>query len=93
MFGVVEVRADDCGLKHTNSSARTQAEANGFTETKQYPKNLNPHGSLVFKNKNTYISPDNTAHNYDYAWKAFDTTGNRIGTAVFENGELVIKKN
>jgi hypothetical protein len=92
VFGV-RVEAACGGLKHTNKSARAEATKHGFSETKQYPSNLNSHGSLVFKHKNQYISPDNTVHNFDFAWKVFDSNGNRVGTAVFENGVLVIKKN
>lgn len=91
LFGI-KVEAGCVGLKHTNSTARAEAAKYDFTETKQFPNNLNSHGELVFKYKNNYLSPDNTVHNFNYAWKVFDKNGNRIGTGVFENGELVIKK-
>ena len=84
------------GISHNNKTARTEASQNKFVETKDYPDGSASEirsSELVFKNGNKYISADNTAHNFDYAWKVFDSNGKRIGTAIFENGDLIIKKN
>ena len=85
--GIISARAS-----LNNAEARAAAKSLGFAETKQIPKELNPHGELVFKQGNKYISADNTVHNASGAWKVFDSRGNRIGTYVVREGKLVYLK-
>jgi hypothetical protein len=76
---------------YTNTEATQAADNIWYTKTRDYP--FSSHWELVFKKWNNFITPDNTSHNYDYAWKVFNNKWKRLWTAVIENGNIVIKKN
>jgi Novel toxin 21 len=58
----------------TNKEARQKAEVLGYTEDNNPP--FNPHGKIVFRKGNKWISPDKDGHKGGI-WKMFDSAGNR----------------